>query len=78
MAAQLLTAWALLLDVATFATNDYRLILLQAIGCAVIAMLLVALVFHRVPRFHRPVCVVLVFVDLFVIWNAAFERGLAW
>ena len=77
MLAQLLTAWALVLDVATFATNDYTAILLQAIGCAFASAVLVALVVRHVPLFHRTFCGGLVLLDVYVVWNAG-ERLLGW
>jgi hypothetical protein len=78
MIAQPLTAWALVLVVTTFATNDYTSILKQAIGCALASLLLVALVFRRVSRFNQVLGTGLGVVDLFVLWHAGFERGLVW
>lgn len=72
--ALLLTIVAVLLDVTTFATNDYTAILWTAIAWAATSALLLALAVRAMPRPGRFALLVLAVVDTFVVWNTGVER----
>ncbi|MCA8953926.1 MAG: hypothetical protein KDE27_30730 [Planctomycetes bacterium] len=76
--ALLSTIAATLLDVTTFATNDYTTILQVAIACALGSMLLLALAARAMPWPGQLAALGLAAVDAFVVWNAGVERLLGW
>lgn len=73
-----MTLWAVLLDITTFATNDYTWILIQAMSFAAGAMVLLLIAWRRIPIPGRAIAAVLILVDCWVLWNAGVERLLQW
>lgn len=77
MGALLMTIWAALLVVTTFATNDYTWILIQAISFAAGAVMLLVWAWTRMPVQGREIAALLILVDGYVMANAA-GRLLHW
>ena len=71
--ALVLTLWALLLNNITLA-GDYTLVLVQAIGSSVVAILLLVLCWTRIPTPGRVVSAVLVLANLWVLVDAGGRR----
>jgi len=76
--ALLATMYAAVLDLATFATNDYTWILIRSMGCAAAAIVLLLVSWRRMPGPGRGIAASLMLVDLWVLWNAGVERLLQW
>ena len=72
--ALLMTLYAFAINVITFATNDYRSIVLQAVGLAGLAVLLVFVIWRRVPAAARIMLVLCVLANLFTLFDAGGRR----
>ncbi len=67
---QLLTLYGLGVDTFTVATADYRPILLEAIGAATVALLLIIALWRSIPKFGRVVLGVCVVMNLWTLFDA--------
>ncbi|MBK6938729.1 MAG: hypothetical protein IPH13_00790 [Planctomycetes bacterium] len=72
----LLTLYGLGLDTVTFATSDYRPILLKAMAAAMLALLLTYASWRRTPKLGRVVLGVCVAMNVWTLFDAC-RRWLA-
>ncbi len=73
-----LTLWALVLDLTTFAINDYTNILVMAIACACGAMVLIGACWRRMTVVGRGIAGIVLVGDLWVLVDAGGRRLLGW
>lgn len=74
-AACILTLWALVLNHVTVARNDYTWIVIQSVGCAALAVALVALSWNGMPVVGRVIGALLLAANLWTLVDAG-GRGL--
>ena len=72
--ALLLTVYAFAINSMTFATNDYTIIVFQAVACAAVAILLVVAAWRRIPPAGRAIAAVLVLANLWTLVDAGGRR----
>jgi hypothetical protein len=70
----LMTLYSLALNNITFATNDYRSIVIQAVGVAAAALLTTFLIWRRVPAAGRVMLVLCTLANLWTLVDAGGRR----
>ena len=70
----LMTLYSLALNHITFATNDYRTIVIQAVAVASAALLITGLIWRRVPAAGRVMLVLCALVNLWTLVDAGGRR----
>lgn len=70
----LMTLYAFAINAITFATNDYRLIVLQAVGIAGLALLLLSVIWRRVPAAACVLLILCALANLFTLFDAGGRR----
>jgi protein-S-isoprenylcysteine O-methyltransferase Ste14 len=70
----LMTLYAFAINVMTIATNDYRSIVVQAVGVAGLAVLLVFAIWRRVPAAARVMLVLCILANLYTLFDAGGRR----
>jgi len=74
MLVPILTLYAFTINAVTFATNDYRSVVLQAVGVAGVAVALVFVVWRRVQAVGRVTLGLCVLANLLTLFDAAGRR----
>ncbi len=72
------TLLSLFLNLVTFATNDYTPIVMRAIASAALAMLLIGLLWKRMPMPSRVIAGVLLLANAWTILDGGGRRLMGW
>ncbi|MFN9975589.1 MAG: hypothetical protein ACK58T_37420 [Phycisphaerae bacterium] len=70
----LMTLYAFAINIITFATNDYRSIVMQAVGVASLASVLTVAIWRRVPAAGRVMLALCFLANLWTLFDAGGRR----